>query len=278
MPRYHPKIPVPASGTAAIYLRPPISDLRLRTPMLQTAATAAQAALATQMFHVEQTNPLVPPPSLLNWDWHWKRSPGDTPAETEKLREMKRAAHAFLADLAAGHPPRWLTLTGPPGCGKTHLADRIRWYLRRHGENIFQNTPMFPPPRSATPRDYLSLYTYAQEGSILTKWSRLLESARDGNYTPLRRAAHDHYKIIDDLGVDSFDHTAQPTVFATQKIAELLDRRLGKWTVITTNFTLRHLATHFDPRIASRLLRGNNVVVDCSALRDFTLRREIKMP
>lgn len=245
-----------------------ISAFNPPRPMLQTAASAAQAELASRMFPKEQTIPATPPRSLLAWDWHWKRSPGDTRGETEKLREMRGAAHAFLSEIATGQAPRWLTLIGPPGCGKTHLADRIRWYLRKHGREFYHDMQ----PRRSGSRDYLNLYPYAQEGSVLAKWSRLLEAAREGNYGPLRRAAHDHYKIIDDLAVDSFDHAAQPTVFATQKIAELLDRRLGKWTVITSNFSLSHLATHFDPRIASRLIRGGNVVVDCSGLRDYALR------
>ncbi|CAN5709660.1 hypothetical protein BH09VER1_BH09VER1_44160 [soil metagenome] len=245
--------------------------------MLQTAAQAAQAELASHLFHVEPTIPSPLDPTLLPHDWHWKRSPGDTPAETEKLREMKRAAHAFLTDIATGQPPRWLTLTGPPGCGKTHLASHIRSWLQKNGEQPYKTTTN-QSTHSTTPRTYLDLYTYAQEGPLFTKWSRLLEAAREGNYAPLRRAAHDHYKIIDDLAVDSFDHSAQPTVFATQKIAELLDRRLGKWTVITTNFTLNHLATYFDPRIASRLLRGPNLVIDCHLLRDYSLRREAIFP
>jgi hypothetical protein len=53
-----------------------------------------------------------------------------------------------------------------------------------------------------------------------------------------------------------------------------LDRRLRKWTVITTHFTRRQIAEQFDTRIASRLIRGSNVVCDCEGLRDYSLRVE----
>jgi hypothetical protein len=49
---------------------------------------------------------------------------------------------------------------------------------------------------------------------------------------------------------------------------------LRKWTVITTNFTRRQLAEQFDPRVASRLMRGGNVICDCEGLRDWGLRVE----
>lgn len=230
---------------------------------LTTAALSVRPALQQALAPQEQTKPLSP----VTWDWHWKRSPGDTPAEVAKLREMRQGAIDFLSEIAAGAPPRWLTLCGRPGCGKTHLADRIRWWLHAHGENPYKNTTKLPPS------DYTSAYCYAQEASLFAKWGRLLEAARDGNFHPLRYAGRDHYKIIDDLGVDSFDRDALPSPFAAQKMAELLDRRLGKWTVLATNFTPADLARLFDPRISSRLLRAGNILIDCTPLRDFHLRR-----
>lgn len=210
----------------------------------------------------------------MEWDWKWKPTGNETATESAKLSEMLLAAESFVSDVITGAEPRWLTLIGRAGCGKTHLADRIRWFLLEWGESLYNR-------HVRSVRDPLSsrvetIFSYAQEGRMFAKWGKLLEKARDGDYSPLRMAGRDHYKVIDDLGVDSFDRDAKATVFATQKMAELLDQRLGKWTVITTNFNRKQLAEQFDPRIASRLLRGGSVIVDCEDLRDFNLRREAK--
>jgi hypothetical protein len=80
------------------------------------------------------------------------------------------------------------------------------------------------------------------------------------------------FKVIDDLGTGTTGADGEATAFAVQKMGELLDRRLRKWTVITTNFTRRQIAEQFDPRIASRLMRGGNVICDCEELDDWGLR------
>jgi len=47
----------------------------------------------------------------------------------KKLCEMLSAAQDFVRDLATGAAPRWLSLLGLSGTGKTHLARRItRFY------------------------------------------------------------------------------------------------------------------------------------------------------
>lgn len=108
----------------------------------------------------------------------------------------------------------------------------------------------------------------------MAKWGTIIERLRIGDRSLFKKACDDHYKVIDDLGVNSFDREGIATPFAVQSMAELLDRRLRKWTVITTNFSRSQLAEQFDPRIASRLLRDGNLIVDCSGLDDFNLRKE----
>ena len=72
--------------------------------------------------------------------------------------------------------------------------------------------------------------------------------------------------VIDDFGTQ-YDKSG----FVLSKLFELINRRMGKWTVITSNLNLKQIANDVDPRIASRLVRDGNRVVDCST-KDFYLR------
>lgn len=206
------------------------------------------------------------------WDWQWALVGNETPSEAAKLSEMLSAVMVFISEINAGKAPRWLTLAGNPGCGKTHLADRVRWFLHRHGAEIYNRTTR--ADSDPTSANYLSCYAYAQEGAVLARWGKIIEGARNSDMTLFNRACKDHFKVIDDLGVDCFDREGKATPFAIQKMGELLDRRLRKWTVITTNFSRSQLAKEFDSRISSRLMRDGSVIVDCFDVRDFSLRQE----
>jgi hypothetical protein len=50
--------------------------------------------------------------------------------------------------------------------------------------------------------------------------------------------------------------------FSVSKLNQVIDARLGKWTVITCNFSREEIAQRMDVRLASRLGRGKNVIVD----------------
>jgi hypothetical protein len=216
--------------------------------------------------------PTLPAIESESWDWQWQLVGNETDTERTILDNMLSEAKRFVADMATGAEPRWLVIVGKSGTGKTMLADRIRWWVKGRGRAIYEK---FDRKRIDPHGDrYESLYTYAQGGALLCKWGRLIEQMRGGDFDRYLAAGSDWFKVIDDLGVDSFDASGNPTKFATQKMAELLDRRLRKWTVITSNFTRTQLATTFDARIASRLMRDGNVIVDASDVRDFFIRRE----
>jgi hypothetical protein len=205
------------------------------------------------------------------FDWQWRTLPTDTEEDLAKCAEMLQAARDFVTDIRLGHPPRWLVLLGTPGCGKTHLARRIGDWLRRYGRWCYDKHVY---PRLAEQQDARHIYTYVQEGREFAKWDTILNGSRDGKWWDFSRACSDHYKVIDDLGVDSFTRdfggVLRGLPFPTQKMGELLDRRLEKWTVITANFTIEDFSDAFDSRIASRLLR-NSVVVSAFGVRDFKL-------
>ena len=204
-----------------------------------------------------------------SWDWQWHLTGGETPEERAKSAEMLRHAREFVADMARGQEPRWLVIVGLNGCGKSYLAERIVAWVREHGREVYARERA-----KAGREDLESLWTYAQEGPMFRRWQNLLTRLRQGEYHRLETDCRDWFKVIDDLGVGAIGADGEATGFAVQKMGELLDRRLRKWTVITTNFTRRQIAEQFDTRIASRLIRGSNVVCDCEGLRDYSSRGE----
>ena len=76
----------------------------------------------------------------------------------------------------------------------------------------------------------------------------------------------DWFVALDDIGAE------RASDFSVSKLDQIIDARLGKWTVITCNFTREQIAEHMDVRIASRLGRGNNVIVDNINVLDYSTR------
>lgn len=205
------------------------------------------------------------------WDWQWQLVGNETDAEKSDLARMLDEAQKFVAAIIAGEEPRWLTLLGPSGNGKTWLAERINDWIRRYGETMYDRnhrTKIDPDHR-----DYLACYLYAQEGRVMVKWGQVIEECRGRDFRRYERACKDFYKVIDDLGANCANASGDITPFAVQTIAEVLERRLRRWTVITSNFTRKQFAEKFDVRISSRLMRDRNVIVETNA-RDYAIRKE----
>lgn len=182
---------------------------------------------------------------------------------------MQHETMRFCSDIMQGAPPRWLFLCGSSGCGKSHLAKAAaecigkyaEWCYNKHGR------PLVDPRLER----YESTWPYAQAGQIFVKWARIIDSARDGNYDPFKLATKDYFKVIDDVGAEGFGQDRKPTAFVINQLGKLADERLRKWTIWTSNFGLGDFAELFDSRIASRMLRDGNTVIEVSA-RDFNTR------
>lgn len=163
----------------------------------------------------------------------WQEPPWLTP----ETRRMHSEAQLLLNDIIHRQKARWLTLCGQSGCGKTHLAKAAVNVLRNTGRQA-QCWPM----------------------------SKIASMLRDGEYGLTDHLCEVRFLALDDLGAE------QMSEFVRAQLYQVLNARLGKWTLITSNLSVHEIGDSIDIRIASRIHRGRNVVVEASDAEDFCLR------
>lgn len=148
-------------------------------------------------------------------------------------------ADAFKSKAA----PRWLSLIGSSGVGKTHCAERLwDWAYRR---SDFSKTDFIPH------RIY---------------WPDFIQRLRAGNGFELRNDLKKWPVLfLDDIGAER-----DPSGFAAEELNTLLGCRMDRWTLITSNRDAEGLKAT-DARIASRIIRGLNICVAVNA-KDFSTR------
>lgn len=129
--------------------------------------------------------------------------------------------------------PRWLSIIGSSGTGKTHCAVRMwNWAYKRFdwSRSSFQ-------PRS--------IY-----------WPDFVQRLRAGERFDMRTDMKSWPVLfLDDIGAER-----DPSGFASEELNTLLGCRMGRWTIITSNKDFEALSA-VDGRISSRLIRGDNICV-----------------
>ena len=171
--------------------------------------------------------------------------------ETEGLHpsvtEAHRAIQWFLNDVVnrQRNLSRWVSLMGASGCGKSHLAAAAVRVLHNLG---FGDTRV-------------QMWT----------WRNAMRRMMDDSGV-MYWLADLHVLILDDIGT-GFTASSKAAALTSSLLYDLLEARLGKWTIITSNLSPGDIAETLDVRIASRLYRGQNVIVDMSRADDFSLLR-----
>lgn len=125
-------------------------------------------------------------------------------------------------------------LTGQTGCGKTHLAvSMMREFIVKSTVKFDDGTAVFfitvPELLLEIRQSFNNPNT--SEGSVVEKYSRA------------------PFLILDDLGAEKTTEWAESTLYL------IIDRRNRnmKWTIVTTNLSLKEIENNLGARIASRL-------------------------
>ena len=170
---------------------------------------------------------------------------GPPPFALEGVHPQVRAAHAAVAAwLEAARTrssrPYWLSLLGVCGCGKTHLLRLAHRTLKNRG-------------------------CQAQ----LWLWRCVLDMLHSGASDIMRHLRDIPYLLIDDVGAE-FSGTAKALDFSLGTLCELLDSRIHRWTMLTSNLLMKDLAAE-DARVASRLVRHGNSLATLDQAQDYAL-------
>lgn len=156
---------------------------------------------------------------LARLDSHWDQTFDTFDQNVPGVQEAYRMARAYADD-----PQGWLVLSGPVGCGKTHLAAAIaNVCLERDSLVIFSTVP-----------ELLDHLRTAFAPSNEMPYHELFDRIREA-----------YLLVLDDLGVE------HSTAWATEKLFQIINYRYEYRmpTIITTNTDLKGL----DLRIQSRL-------------------------
>lgn len=163
---------------------------------------------------------------------------------------MRDEAIRFASDMLAGAEPRWLTLLGSCGAGKTMLARIISSIFR---QNLYGKVE----------HENAERIIYYKGGFI--RWSTMAQRLRDRDYDFFNDVCRHQFVAVDDIGSE------QRTDFVIAKLFEFCNESEKRWRVITGNLSLEGIERELDPRISSRMIRHSSVVVDVDC-QDYNLR------
>lgn len=164
-----------------------------------------------------------------------------------QLESMALACAEWKSAMDEMRSPRWITLLGTSGSGKTHCA-RALWY---YAKNLFDWMEC----------RYVHMPIY---------WPKFIQELRAGDSYERRTDMHQWPVLfLDDIGAER-----DTTGFATEELNTLIGSRVGKWTILTANLTINQFSA-IDDRIASRLIRDNNIVAQVKC-QDYAMRQKPK--
>ena len=150
-----------------------------------------------------------------------------------ELVKVATAAQEWASAFKAKESPRWLSLIGNSGTGKTHVCKRLWSYAKEKSD--WSRFDYFPK---------------------VIFWPDFVQLLRSGDSFEMRQEMKRWPVLfLDDIGAER-----DPSGFAAEELNTLLGCRIDRWTLITSNKDAEGIKA-IDGRIFSRLIRGNNILV-----------------
>lgn len=229
-----------------------------RTALNETPTEKPAAGILQKI--LETPAPTLPKPTMPQYwpgakerEWlnKWLKITPHHPA----LRNLEFEVYQFCKEYAQ-HPRagRRLLIHGPNGCGKTHAARAIQNWARRTAMLL----PLTRVPNGDEEDTQLATVQFLF-------WPGVVDGFKPprNEYGIIDDAVEQSLVIVDDIGADH-----DPSGIGREKLFFMLERRVERWTVLTTNCPPAEWENKFERRIASRFLR-NCHSVDLSGVEDF---------
>ena len=182
------------------------------------------------------------------------------------LKAARDACSRFVADMESGGMPYWLTLQGVNGCGKTFLMRQVFAEAKRINPGNPLNNAIWPPNWDSF-NGGVNVYTDARPYCLLYDEGGMASRMRNGDFDLPKNLRSDYFVALDEIGA-----TRDPTNFVSGSVCELVENRIGRWSMFATNLTLAEIAERMDARISSRLIRDGNKFIAIKA-RDYTFHQ-----
>ena len=139
--------------------------------------------------------------------------------------------------------PRWLSILGRSGTGKTHCCRRL-WEWSKSWSD----------------------WSRTKYSPMVIYWPGFVQSLKAGNAYGMR----DDMRTWPVLFLDDVGAERNASGFATDELNALLGYRVDRWTLITSNLDIEAIKA-MDGRISSRLIRGKNICAGVNT-HDFAER------
>ena len=160
-----------------------------------------------------------------------------------ELIKAAEAAQEWASAFKAKESPRWLSLLGVSGTGKTFIAKKLWNYAKASSD--WSRFDYFPK---------------------VVLWPDFVQLLRTGEAFEMRQEMKRWpVLLLDDIGAER-----DPSGFAAEELNTLLSCRMDRWTLITSNKDADALKL-LDGRIFSRLIRDKNICVGINT-KDFSER------
>lgn len=150
------------------------------------------------------------------------------------------------------HSKPMLVLAGNPGCGKTHVAKAVYKFAVKMAMAAFDS-------RAWGERSVPS--------SRCLSWPLVCSEINEKRYGLVEDLIDHDLAVIDDVGAEN-----DPWKVCADRLCQILSRREGRFTLVTTNIQPKDWAERFDARISDRLFR-QSMVVDLSQVPSYSIHK-----